>query len=89
MPNLEMRLKRFFSSDSATIGVPFSQASKSQHLSEMEGQLFSFIEQAISSVEDDLPLTMVFLPVGIPGMGKTTLGRFLAQASARLSLPGS
>jgi signal recognition particle GTPase len=29
--------------------------------------------------------TLVFLPVGIPGMGKTTLGRFLETASNRLN----
>lgn len=35
--------------------------------------------------------TLIFLPVGIPGMGKTTLGRFLESAAhnVKLILPNS
>jgi hypothetical protein len=33
--------------------------------------------------------TLVFFPVGIPGMGKTTFGRFLESASQHILLKGS
>ena len=78
------RMQRMVSNDSAG---SFSNPSKSAHLNEMESKLVGFIEKLLKEISssDATSLhkhkTLVFLPVGVPGMGKTTLGRFLESAS--------
>jgi signal recognition particle GTPase len=53
----------------------------------MEAKLVAFIEKILKELSSTDPTshnkqrTLVFLPVGVPGMGKTTLGRFLESAS--------
>ena len=66
---VEKRDHRFFSSES------FSSPAKRKHLSDIEQTLMSFIENVMSA--DQTIKRLIFLPAGIPGMGKTTIGRFL------------
>ncbi|CDW71775.1 UNKNOWN [Stylonychia lemnae] len=75
---IEKRDHRFFSSES------FSSPAKRKHLQDIESTLMSFIEKVMS--EDETIRRLVFLPAGIPGMGKTTIGRFLEQASLKLKV---
>ncbi len=88
----EKRDKRLLSNESGSISNP----SKSAHLSETESKLVTFIESLLKktlNTESDTAMhhTLIFLPVGIPGMGKTTLGRFLESAAhnVKLVLPNS
>lgn len=58
-------------------------------MSEMEAKLIAFIEKQLQEEQKEvttLHQTLVFLPVGIPGMGKTTLGRYLELASQNIKL---
>ena len=56
----------------------------------MESKLVGFIEKIRKEITKSQPEnaekhhTLIFLPVGVPGMGKTTLGRFLESASQAL-----
>eukprot|EP00347_Sterkiella_histriomuscorum_P002864 403366501 len=81
---IEKRDHRFFSCES------FSSPAKRKHLIDIEQTLIKFIEHVMSTNIDEQGIKrLIFLPAGIPGMGKTTIGRFLEQASIRVRLENS
>ena len=60
---------------------------KYAHLSDIENRLLEFITEIMSENDGDHNIRkLVFLPVGVPGMGKTTLGRFLESVAKHIEV---
>ena len=59
-----------------------------EYLNQIECQLLTYIEElmAANDSEERKVRTLVFMPAGVPGMGKTTIGRFLESAAKSLTL---